>query len=559
MIIRNAYSLFPYQAVVPDPAQQPTLTTVTTEAIVVPVVYGKFPVDGNVLWFGNISNGVINGSFSVVVSSRWYFGLWVGICMGTINTLDVLMNDNLLVADKDYLVANFNDGENGVYPYLIDQAGIALQYISPMPGISHLWFGGTNSLPLNPSGTVPSVKFRPHRALVTDVTWTQPIVEPAIDIFYDRNKGTGYEPVWVQCGNNPASIIYDLLTNKQWGCGIDSSLIDLTSFNNVAQFMSDKGYGLNFKMDSQTTAREVINKIQKWVDVTLTIDSISGLFVLQALNPNDAVKATFDNANDNYTDFQISQQSIKSLNNDFSGSFVDMASNYTDTQLHIKNEALIDQVGLTQHLDVDLSGFNNKWIASVRLNEVMQRESFPKTNIQFTTNESYFALNNGDLIRVINSEYGLDDYFRITSTNPGQLESSTITFQAITASELKANGSALVTSSRLGEVITYGSATTDQQGLTFPPFSNLSNAKTVAFTTDNKSVVAWGPNQSMSGLLVYTDDSNFTANPDGQGNNAANSDYAVIGHNQIKLNPTRWHSVIQANSLGLLNVNVGQG
>ena len=83
------------------------------------------------------------------------------------------------------------------------------------------------------------------------------------------------------------------------------------------------------------------------------------------------------------------------------------------------------------------------------------------------------------------------------------------------------------------------------ENLTFPAGTSLSTARTIAYTTDSTSIVVWGVGQENSGTLVYDSDPGF----------ANNGDYTIVTHNKIQLNPTKFANTIQANMLGLLNVD----
>jgi hypothetical protein len=82
-----------------------------------------------------------------------------------------------------------------------------------------------------------------------------------------------------------------------------------------------------------------------------------------------------------------------------------------------------------------------------------------------------------------------------------------------------------------------GEAGVEVENLTFPQFTYLSTARSVAFVDDTLSQVQWGSDQVLTGMLVY------------------GTDYTVVGGTQIQLT-AKWIATVQANFLGLLNIDV---
>ena len=88
------------------------------------------------------------------------------------------------------------------------------------------------------------------------------------------------------------------------------------------------------------------------------------------------------------------------------------------------------------------------------------------------------------------------------------------------------------------------------ENLTFPSLTNVSTVRSVAFTDDATSIVTWGSSQEQSGgALIYT----VNDPPTGD------DDYTIRDNNKVVLNPTKWQDSIEANILGLLNVDTRQG
>jgi hypothetical protein len=236
-------------------------------------------------------------------------------------------------------------------------------------------------------------------------------------------------------GANPATIIYVILTNKQWGLGIDPSHIDLPSFNYVASaFPYERHYGINFIIDSMGSARDALDKIKEATDV-FVIDE-NDKFYLKLLYDANASSVLTIGDND-VKDVKIVRQTWKEIDNIFEAEYTDPGFNYETKTIVIKNEAAIYNAGgLERKKKIDLTMFISSDVASQRLNEIMQRESFPKTNATFSMGTRGYALRPGDLVTWTNSEYGISGIFRVVQVDFGTIDDKSIQINLIQAFEL---------------------------------------------------------------------------------------------------------------------------
>ena len=257
-------------------------------------------------------------------------------------------------------------------------------------------------------------------------------------------------------GNNPASVIFDLLTNKFYGLGLDSTIdinpatgaysswnnvdINVTSFWNVLQYFYNnkiKPYGINCTFSEQTTAQEMIKKICEWTDCVLTIDN-NGKFYLSV---NDSARLytqgrmggitlsslqTVDSngvpqlSTDDFIDFEPTFKTFDDTVNEFRAKYTSFADSYTNLEVFFRNEANIAETGTTRTKEFDLSGFIYPEIVSTRMNEIAKRESFPLITISTTCKIGLVSALVNDIYKIIHAEYGISDYFKITKKTPGQ-------------------------------------------------------------------------------------------------------------------------------------------
>lgn len=78
---------------------------------------------------------------------------------------------------------------------------------------------------------------------------------------------------------NAAHIIYQCLTDVEWGMGYNYSDIDETSFAAVAQTLVDENLGLSLMWDQQSNIETFIKTIINHIDGSVSLDMSTGKFV----------------------------------------------------------------------------------------------------------------------------------------------------------------------------------------------------------------------------------------------------------------------------------------
>lgn len=82
---------------------------------------------------------------------------------------------------------------------------------------------------------------------------------------------------------NPAHIIYECLTNTDWGMGAPSDIINVTSFEACATTLFGENFGLSMLWTRQAEIEKFVNEILDHIQATLYIDPQTGLYTLKLL------------------------------------------------------------------------------------------------------------------------------------------------------------------------------------------------------------------------------------------------------------------------------------
>ena len=326
--------------------------------------------------------------------------------------------------------------------------------ITKLKGISHLFFNDDDSavpydtrVVTNSDGKAPEMKFVVISDYTASVINSPMIYQPDVAETEDTFLGI-----------NPAAAIYEILTNKQWGLGLDTLHIDVDSFNHCADSFVPtdpdfkwRRYGINLTIEDITTGQDVIDKICQMTDLVLYCENDK--FYLKLLYDSSA-SSVGSFTDDDMQDVVISRQGWRELNNVVEGEYVDASLNFQKKQLTYKNDAAIEMAeGIENRLSTDVSYFINSIVAAVRLNEVLQREAIPKLGLSCSINRKGYALRRGDIITVSNIEHDLTDVrFRINSITLGKLSDMNIKVEAIQVYEDLFDGNYKNIASAAGQV-----------------------------------------------------------------------------------------------------------
>lgn len=196
------------------------------------------------------------------------------------------------VVDPDLAVIAF--GDNYSSPTItpgyggLCYAGCFGPYVAPHP----FQWGASMQIPT----IVFEVARLPYGPNDSNVLYQDPIADPNTyagltgDSTVNQLAGTIYDA-------NPAHVIYDILTNTQWGMAKPSADIDHHSFFSAAKILSAEGLGISMLLDTQQGWDDTIDDVLKVIDGVLFDDVATGKTTLRLLR---SVRASFGQYQDTW-------------------------------------------------------------------------------------------------------------------------------------------------------------------------------------------------------------------------------------------------------------------
>lgn len=231
---------------------------------------------------------------------------------------------------------------------------------------------------------------------------------------------------------NAAQIIFECLTDRDWGMGYSQSDIDVPSFQAVSQQLAAEDFGISLIWGESQPIEEFIRQVLSHVNGSLFLSRTTGLFVLKLIR-DDFVFANLPIYNEQNI------VAMKSFSRRAWGETVnEVTVVITDNEgdpvpLTVQDLANIQiQGGEIINQKVEYPGIRRKSLANRVAQRDLATQSSPLARVKFQVNRQAWDASVGDPFRLQWANYGLADVvFRIASINYGKLQQSVIEIDAI--------------------------------------------------------------------------------------------------------------------------------
>jgi hypothetical protein len=231
---------------------------------------------------------------------------------------------------------------------------------------------------------------------------------------------------------NPAHIIRECLTNRDWGMGYPDTDLDDPSFAAAAQTLYAEGFGLSLLWQQEETIESFVLAILKHIDGVLYVHPRTGLFTLR-LARADYVLASqplFDNRNIARIE-EFSRPSWGEVTNQVTVVYRDGATD-KDTSVTVQDLAGVQLTGSVVATSVQFPGIAKAELANrVAMRELKQLSS-GLAKCTFIANRQASLLNIGDVIRFTWAPYGITQMaLRVARLSYGELTDGAVRVECV--------------------------------------------------------------------------------------------------------------------------------
>lgn len=230
---------------------------------------------------------------------------------------------------------------------------------------------------------------------------------------------------------NPAHIIYQCITDTEWGMGYPTASIDSTSFTAVADALYEEGFGLSMLWNQQEAIDQFLQIVLDHIGGILYVDPASSKFALKLIRadydrgtlplygPSTLISAE---------DYQ--RQAWGETVNEITVVYASVAGK--DESATVQDLANIAVQGGVVAQTRNYPGIRKASLAQRVAMRDLQAGSTPLASIKLTATRAAWQVFPGDVFRLTWPEYGIDDVvYRCLAVNRGTLTDGQIIIDAV--------------------------------------------------------------------------------------------------------------------------------
>lgn len=402
----------------------------------VQVLYGTRKLGGsNVLWYGDLKTKAIRqkvktgfSSKKVTVGYKYYMGVQLGICHGPDVTLkQVWFDDNVawegVIKNGSFEInkpelfggeeknggvggtVSFYNGDLAQAANAYLQRVVGIDIVSPLRSLCHAVLEGFY---IGNSETPAKVSF------VCSRFPKSPTGNTALEVVGDDA--------------NPAYVIYEFLTDQRFGASISKSLVDVTTFESVAQALFGEGYGVSGVVDSSKTASAIVDDLLKIINGNLATDAATGRLKLKIVREDyDISTLPVVDASNIKSLSNFNRGSLDTAVNEVKVKYLSIADGFTERTATAQNLGLRIHKGDSDGVSYDTPSISTAALAAKIAQREMRPLSVPLASCVVECNRSMFDAEMCDVVLLSWPPLKVEKMvMRVMGVDLGSLEDSTI-------------------------------------------------------------------------------------------------------------------------------------
>lgn len=200
---------------------------------------------------------------------------------------------------------------------------------------------------------------------------------------------------------NPAHIIYECLTNGDWGLGYLPADVDETSFEAAADKLFEEVFGLSVLWSREIPIEDFISDVLRHIDAVIYVSRSSGKFVLKLIRDDYVESQLLTLDESNCIDVRNAKRpTVSELTNSVTVQYVN-GENFEDGSLTVHNQALRQIQGQQINATIQYPGISSDFNAQRVAARDLKALSTPLLTCEITANREAQSLNPGDPFRLV--------------------------------------------------------------------------------------------------------------------------------------------------------------
>lgn len=225
---------------------------------------------------------------------------------------------------------------------------------------------------------------------------------------------------------NPAHIIYECLTNTDWGMGADPSDIDTAAFIAVAQTMVDEQFGLSMLWNQAGTIEAFVNDILSHINGSIFTHPRTGKTTIRLLRDDYDVNTLREVTPDNARVLSFSRKAWGETTNEMKVTWTNPA-NEKEESVYSQDLGNIAMQGQVVSDSRNYYGVRNSSLAQKLCDRELRSASAPLSSMEVTVDRSFWDITPLECVKVTWPEYGIDGLvMRVMKVSYGRTGDSAI-------------------------------------------------------------------------------------------------------------------------------------
>ncbi len=224
-------------------------------------------------------------------------------------------------------------------------------------------------------------------------------------------------------GANGGHIIYDCLTDHDWGLGIAASDLDSTSFTDVTNTLHTENFSLSLVYAQQSTMEDFIKEILTHINAVLYTDRTTGKFILKLIRDDFTVGSLpIFNETNIASMVSFERPAFAELVNEITINYRKQGD-FKDSSITVQDLASVQAQGGIVSQAVAFPGIDTADNASLVGLRELKQSSTPLARCKIVANREAWGVNPGDVIKVSWEAYDISQLvMRVISVDYGTLE-----------------------------------------------------------------------------------------------------------------------------------------
>lgn len=323
-------------------------------------------------------------------------------------------------------------GEDQVLPEALAQRlGLTSATCPAYRGIGSLFFvGGNTPVVSNPGSGLPGALRRVF-AGGAGASNTQGFIWgcnnpnlPTTEIEVRRSpKGLNPAQAMIGAEANPVHVIYEAMTNTDWGMGESPALFDVASFNAAAETMIAEQFGISMIWTQQAEIQSFVNDVIEHIQATLYINPRTGLWTIKLLradyDPDEL--PSFDDSNSVVDSYQ--RRGYGEIANEIVVTWTNPETESEETVSVQDLAGIVAQGGRVVSDNRPYVGVRNAALAGRLAVRDLRAASTPLASAEVRMNREGWDIVPGSVIRLSSIEHGFTNVvFRVMTVSYGRID-----------------------------------------------------------------------------------------------------------------------------------------